>query len=207
MSDLSRWARRLVELVEARSVKVAVKELPDSIRKALRDVGYRSRDIGVVPQETVSLNPYAGDGERGFAILVNLSTGASKTVHGDWGGSSPVVGPSIDRDHGMHPLPRDGVAIVGSAGGRGTYATIYVHPDSVVPLLPGDVEMSEREAGILRSMGMTSSYRKELFADMKIQQDEIDALVKRGWISMNKAGALSLTTAGKNAAQSAYARR
>lgn len=198
---------RINRLLEARSVEVAVKELPDAIRKALKEVGYRSRDIGVVPQATVSLNPYAGDGERGFAVLVNLSTGASKLVRGDWGGSSPVGGPSIDQDRGDHPLPRDGVAIVGSSGGRGTYATIYVHPDSVVPLLPGDVEMSEREASILRSMGYTSSYRKELFADMKVQQSEVDALVKRGWIAMNKAGALSLTTAGKNAAQSAHARR
>jgi hypothetical protein len=178
--------------------------LPGVLRKALKDVGYRSRDISVVPQVRVNLNPYAGDGERGFAVLVNLSTGATKTVHGDWGGYSPAGGPSIDRDRGEHPLPRDGVAIVGSSGGRGTYATIYVHPDSVVPLLPGDVEMTDREAGILRSMGYTSSYRKELFADMKVQPSDVDALVKRGWIARNKAGALSLTTAGKNAAASAH---
>lgn len=197
---------RCERLVEQRSVEVATKELPDAIRQALKAVGYRGRDIAVVPQATVSLNPYAGDGERGFAVLVNLATGASKVVRGDWGGSSPVGGPSIDQDRGDHPLPRDGVAIVGSAGGRGTYATIYVHPDSIVPLLPGDVEMSEREAGILRSMAMTSSYRKELFAQMRVQPDEVDAMVGRGWIVRNKAGALSLTTAGKNAAAAAHKR-
>jgi len=198
---------RVERIMEARGTEVLVKELPDVLRKALKDVGYRSRDIAVVPQALVSLNPYAGDGERGFAVLVNLATGATKTVQGDWGGYSPVGKPSIDQDRGEHPLPRDGVAIVGSSGGRGTYATIYVHPDSVVPLLPGAVEMTDREAGILRSMAMTSSYRKELFADMKVQPGEVDALVERGWIARNKAGALSLTTAGKNAASAAHGRR
>jgi len=52
----------------------------------------------------------------------------------------------------------------------------------------------------LAMLGFTSAYRKELFADNKVTPDEVDALVAKKLVAKNKAGALSLTTAGKNAA-------
>jgi uncharacterized protein YdbL (DUF1318 family) len=75
-----------------------------------------------------------------------------------------------------------------------------VHPSALAPLLPGKTDVTEREARILAMLGFTSAYRKELLADNKVTADEIDALVAKKMLAKSKVGALSRTTAGKNAA-------
>lgn len=195
--------RALLERLEegmSGGTAVAVKELPEALQKALKSVGYGRRDIHVSARTDVDLNPYAGDGQKGFAVVVNLATGVYKASEGSWGGANMFTSRSIDTVQERYPLPPDGAAIVGTTGYHGTSASIYVHPSALAPLLPGNADVTEREARILAMMGFTSAYRKELLADNKVTSDEIDALVAKKMLAKNKAGALSLTTAGKNAA-------
>jgi len=194
--------RALLERLEEglHGTVVQVKELPEVLQKALKSVGYGRRDINVSARAEVDLNPYAGEGQKGFAVVVNLATGVYKASEGSWGGANMFVARSIDTAQASYPLPPDGAAIVGTSGYHGTSASISVHPSALAPLLPGNADVTERERRILAMLGFTSAYRKELFADNKVTPDEVDALVAKKLVAKNKAGALSLTTAGKNAA-------
>jgi hypothetical protein len=63
-------------------------------------------------------------------------------------------------------------------------------------------EVTDREQMILRTIrSLTSAGRKEIFASEKVRPEEIDALVQRGLLSKTKAGAVSITTTGKNVAE------
>jgi hypothetical protein len=69
-------------------------------------------------------------------------------------------------------------------------------------MLPAGAEVTEREKEILRIVrSYNSAGRKEAFAYNKITAAEIDVLVSRKLLSRNKAGAVSITLAGKNVAE------
>jgi hypothetical protein len=65
-----------------KTIHVAVKELPQTLRDALKEVGYGARDIGVTPQDAVEPNAYAGEGQKGFVVIVNLATGKREVLGG-----------------------------------------------------------------------------------------------------------------------------
>ena len=69
-----------------------VKDLPASIQATLRSLDYSKRDIEVKIQDAVSLLCTGSDGRKGFATVLNLSTGQSETLEGSWGGANLFVG-------------------------------------------------------------------------------------------------------------------
>jgi hypothetical protein len=197
--------RRRGYLVESygKRVVVATNELPPALRKALKQVGYKRRDISVEPATATSVRSVAGKGQRGFAMAVNMATGAISDVEvGSWGGQNPFERKPVDWHDKPVKIPPNGAIITGSLGYKGPFATIYVHPDALAPLLPGNADVTEREADILRMASYKSFYKKELFVRNRVNQDEIKSLVERGYMKMNKAGATSLTPKGKNAMSS-----
>jgi hypothetical protein len=201
---LGRTVQNLIEM--NRGHVVVVKELPQSLQTVLKKVGYRRKDISVIPQETVSLSSGGGAGRRSFAAIVDVSTGKHEITYGSWGGPNMFVRNAVDSDTAPKKLPRNGAAIVGSeGGGHPVWATIYVHPEMISGMLPTEADVTDRESKILGYFrSYTSSARKEQFSRMGIKPAEIDSLVKRGYVKKNKAGATSITTKGKNAAGKVY---
>jgi len=192
----------LRNLEEAREIHVPVKELPDSLRSALKRVKYGSRDIGVVAQDKVEPNPYAAEGQKGFVLVIDIASGRSRDLEGSWGGASPNSPSEIDFANRPVPIPEGGAVIIGVQGYPQTMATIYVHPRTIAAMLPPAAETTEREQTILRTIrSLNSAGRKEVFGREKVTPAEIDALVARGLLSKTKAGAVSITTAGKNVAE------
>ena len=188
-------------LSESAGTHVDLKDLPRPLQDALRSVGYRKASIMVTPMNSVSLGGGGGDGQRAFAIAVDLSTGkTSNVIKGSWGGANMFVDRSLDTSK-PYNIPENVAIINGSEGGH-LWATIYIHPDSMMKMLPGDSGVSERESSILRAATYMSAYKKELFQKLKVTPEEIKSLADRGYLKVNKAGATSLTTKGKNAASS-----
>jgi len=192
----------LRNLEEAREIHVPVKELPDSLRSALKRVKYGSRDIGVVAQDKVEPNPYAAEGQKGFVLVIDIASGRSRDLEGSWGGASYNGPQEIDFANRPVPIPEGGAVIIGTEGWPQTMASIYVHPKTIAAMLPPAAETTEREQTILRTIrSLNSAGRKEVFGREKVTPAEIDALVARGLLSKTKAGAVSITTAGKNVAE------
>ena len=184
---------------------VELNDLPPKVKQALHKIGYKRRDIRVVPAKEADIRSSAGKGRYRLAVSINLLTGQTSDIQkGSWGGQNPYEKKPLDWVDKPVKVPRDGAIVAGSGGYKGMFLTMYVHPDSMVPLLPGDTDVTERESAILRMATYKSFYKKELFQRNNVTQSEIEALVKRGYMKMNKAGATSVTAKGQNAMSSKH---
>jgi hypothetical protein len=185
-------------------IAVDVKELPPVLQRALASVGYGRKNIDVKPAERASMGGLSGDGYQAFAMIVNLETGEYVTEWGSWGGPN-MFNPqnAVDNDRKDYPIPVNGAVITGlQGGGRPVYATIRVNPAALAPLLPAKAELSERQRVILGIVRGTKggAYRIEALKEYGVTTAEIDTLVAGGFMKRNKAGAISMTTAGENEA-------
>lgn len=194
----------------AKEFHVAVRDLPRSLQKALRTVGYRRKDIRVEPDTTYS--PSEGSagftGSRGFIVVVNMQTGQMKHEKGSWGGATPFERKQVDVDRKNYPIPNNGAVIVGESGGRGTFAKIKVHPNNLAKMLPEgeDVKLTPEENKALNILGgLKSGYRAQSFERYNLGPYDVrsnpllQGLLKKGLIKANRAGAMSITTKGRNA--------
>lgn len=188
-----------------------VKSLPKQILDALNHVGYHKADIRIEVTENFCPRPPSADGRRGYCAAVNLIEGAEKpfdVVLGSWGGSNMFVKTVDDFDDSV-PIPNDCAFITGMISSGTSYpatGTIWISPSNMNPsLLPPVHSVNEREAKILAIVrSLKSAYRKEYLERMKATTEEIDGLVARKFLSKNKAGAMSITTDGRNAAAKNY---
>ena len=195
---------------------IQVKALPESLRRTLSAVAYGARDIEVSPAETFTVQDFGGDGRRAFIFVVDLKTGRYEAFHGSWGGpnifdrSNPV-----DNDATVRPLP-EGFAVISGSTGHGVYASIQVNPKSLAPLLPAApaVALSPVEAETLRIYREIRGGRRDEYltgysaggyrsvTDRRLTFAEVSAallsLSAKGLLKVNKAGATSVTTEGKN---------
>lgn len=195
---------------------VQTKELPQAIISALKSVGYNRPDIKIETRETISAFCAGQDGMRAFVVTVNLSTGERKESFGSWGGSN-MFNPTnqVDLDSRQFELVPGFVVIKGSGGGHGCFATIYANPATVAPMLPSAdaQELTPDQKEVLRVYrtirsgcrgeyltgayrGSYGSYCNDL--TQKRVDDALAELSRMGFIKINKAGAASVTTAGKN---------
>lgn len=186
---------------------VAVKELPPSVRKTLKDIGYGKADIGIKGSETVVVGQGGGDGRRSFyAILALDGSVEPKVEYGSWGGANPFETFRVDHDQNKHPIAPGYAVVVGSeSGGTHVHCTMHVHPSNLTPLLPGKTDLTDRQRSILRAFtNFTSAGRKaewERYSETKPTEEEFETLVGLGLLKKNKAGSLSITTKGKNEAK------
>lgn len=180
---------------------VETKTLPPVILRALERISYGRKDISVESRESFSMACGGGDGYKAFCLVINLDSGAIQEHWGSWGGAN-MFNPTnaVDLNTATYPLPENGAVIDGSiGGGKPTYAALRVHPSRLVKLLPAKAELSERLTRVLNCYRYKSSYRKDELARLKATPAETDELVRLGLIDRNRAGACSLTTAGRNA--------
>jgi len=181
----------------------AVKDLPSTVQNALRSIGYAKKDIGVNAEEKTSVGDCGCDGRRSFVMLLDLASGESKTMRGSWGGAN-IFNPrnQVDLDFEDYALPPGGAVIHASEGYGGVWASLTIHPSNVAKLLPASgSDVSEKDRKILAAIGGLKSgpYRKEALDRLGTTPADLDSLVSRGFLSRNKAGAIAITTAGKNA--------
>ena len=180
--------------------------LPAIVRCALSRVGYGAPDVNIEPREKVSPYVGGGSGQRGFLLLVDLQAGTFAAHHGSWGGSN-MFNPSnaVDLDTSEYTLPEHGLAILGTEGHPRTFATIYAHPAQMAGFLPPVAAPLTADEQWLVNLycSCTSAGRKDELSrkgwTAQRTEDTVNALVTRGLFSRNKAGAVSVTTDGKNA--------
>ena len=185
---------------------VAVKDLPQSVQRALKSVGYGRRDIRVEARPSISIQGAGGDGFREFAVILNLETGHSETLKGSWGGANPWNPRNqVDMDERQHTIPMNGAVIKGTEGGnRPVYAVLYVNPDNMAALLPAPVDLTPQEDWALAIIsGLKPSYRGEYFerrdlGAYNVQNPFVQSLIAKGLVQATGSG-IQITTAGKNA--------
>jgi hypothetical protein len=102
-------------------IHVETKTLPDSLRDALRALGYFGRDIDVTVAASFRPSGAFGDGYRAVCSVVNLSTGERKAEIGSWGGANMFEAKPVDHADGL-TLPPGYAAIHGSIGYKGLSA-------------------------------------------------------------------------------------
>lgn len=188
--------------------RVHVRDLPTSLARVLRDVGYNRRDIEVTSATTYSAAGAGGDGYRDFVAPVNLATGQYNILWGSWGGAN-AFNPhnQVDQDTSIRPMPVNGAVVKGwKGGGRPTYAEILVHPDNLTKLLPSaeeNVELSPKELAALNIIGgIKSSYRKDEFRNNGLgpytpNNPYLQSLASKGLVKVTGTG-VQITLAGKN---------
>lgn len=187
-----------------------VKDLPDVVKSALESVGYHRKNVEVKTCVSVQLGDSgSGGGQRSFTTLVDLANGKYTTSYGSWGGvnmfdrSNPV-----DNDEQQYPLPPNGAAIKGSIGGsHPVFAQIYIPAAMRSKILTAAVEpVPKVELDALYCHGRIKggAYRRDELRRREVPARVVDDLVARGLLARNRAGATSITTAGRNALGSYY---
>lgn len=180
-----------------------VSELPQCLIDALKSVAYSKRDVEILPREKTSILCAGGSGRRGFAILVNLSTGEYKTHVGSWGGANAFNPDNqVDLNDRNYPIPENGAVVLGSEGNK-TFATIYLNPKNVLAALPeGDV-LSDIDRKIMYAYGCLKSgpYRNDELARCGVSDPKNDpnilSLINRKFLKMDGRG-IQMTTEGRN---------
>lgn len=183
---------------------IRTKELPSGIQNVLEtSAGYHREDIEIIVVETVSPCDAGMDGMRGFFIMLNIATGQIERLNGSWGGAN-MFNPSnrVDLDTSAYQIPDNVIVIKGSSGGRGTFASIYCSPSSVVrDSLPAPELVSEIEKTALYCFAALKGgkYRRDELARYGVTEAVLVGLEEKGLIKANKAGARRITTEGRNA--------
>ena len=179
---------------------IQVKELPKSIQSLLHSLEYFRKDIEVKIQDTVSLHCSGSEGRKGFSAVLNLSTGEKEVLWGSWGGANMFVDNRVDSDTRSIPIGENVAVIKGSQGHHGTWATIYIGKNNVLPCLPSGEQLPLKQRQILYCFNAikAGTYRKEELARVKATYAEIDALVESGHLKKDGRG-IQITTLGKNA--------
>lgn len=198
---------------------VKVRELPDSVQSLLTRIGYGRPDISVSTAPTFSMFCSGGDGYRESVHVLNLANGEAMSFTGSWGGANmfaPSRSNPVDSDDTPRPiLPNMVVVNARQGGGRPVYASLTVAPDTLVPLLPAPTtDLTDDEAKLLKVLvGVKpGEYRKQAifgayegvrrFGRQLTEADYraiVASLASKGLVKVNKAGAVTVTTEGKNA--------
>jgi len=180
-----------------------VSELPQCLIDALKSVAYNKRDIEILPQDKTAISFAGGDGRRGFAILVNLSTGEHEIHVGSWGGANAFNSQNqVDLNTQEYPIPENGAVILGSEGNK-TFAKILLNPANMLSTISSGNDLSDIERKIMYAYGCLKSgpYRNEELARCGVKDPKNDttvqSLIDRRFLKLDGRG-IQITTEGKN---------
>jgi hypothetical protein len=201
-----RWLLR-----QGSKVHVLVRDLPEPLQRALKEVRYNKLDIGI--QSASQVAPTEGsaafDGNRGYIVVVDLASGHYKVHLGAWGGASAFDQRQVDLDQRPQSIPHNGAVIVGEYGGRGSFAHIKVNPSNLQGILPRPAEeIDDREAKALSTiLGLKSGYRADEFRRHGLGEYApgnplIRSLAAKKFLKLDSRGGISVTIEGKNALHS-----
>jgi hypothetical protein len=175
---------------------VETKTLPEQIKNVLKQVDFYRELVEVVSSENVSIiGGCAFEGNRSFVAFVDLRDGRSRIFHGSWNGPNPFESKIADQP-GTISLIENSCIVTGENGGRGSFATVHLHPNNIAKFLPQPEDVTDREKAILACFRLKSGpYRNNALAGYK--SEEIDALVQRGFLAKDGRG-VRITAKGKN---------
>lgn len=175
---------------------VNVKDLPISIRNALKDCSYHKADIEINFVESLEFCSRSyGNGYRGFTAIVDIATGYMQKEYGSWGGDNPFESKAVDRDNTIYNIPEGSAIIKGNAGEK-VFAKLYLSPKNVVPgLLPESNLINDDEYKVLNVfVRYKPAYRKEHLVD---KENLIQKCIDCGYLKKDGRG-ITITTDGKN---------
>jgi hypothetical protein len=182
---------------------IETKTLPDMLKQALRNLDYGATDIEVRQVNSISLGDMgSGDGRKSFTVLINLETGEMKRYNGSWGGINMFnLDNPVDTDTKVYPMVPGMLVIKGSIGYPRTFATIYTHRDSSILPVTSGVELTKVQKDTLYCFKCIKGgeYRREEMFRRRVTKSDIQWAIDQGYVKVNKAGAMSITTEGKNA--------
>lgn len=180
---------------------IKTNQLPQVVQHQLKTRGYNSHDIGVVAREKYSLHGGGGDGMRDYTDVIDLVSGAIDANTGSWGGAN-IFNPSnkVDLDDTQHDLPVTSMVIKGHEGYK-PYATVYMHPSIIGNFAGEKADVTAEEKEVLEVFASYKpAYRQEYLRGKKFNvAATIESLITKKLVKRNAAGALSLTTEGRNA--------
>ncbi len=179
-----------------------VKSLPMSLQDALATHGYHRKDITVKVREKESLSQAGSSGSQAITVLVDLSTGETKTLVGSWGGSN-MFNPSnrVDMDTESRVLGMNLAVIKLSKGDHPTYGTITIGPSNVLAALPAKPSLSLIQRQVLYCFNSLKSgpYRQQELSRLgSAVMLTITELIALGLLKKDGRG-IAITTDGKNA--------
>lgn len=180
---------------------VHVKEFPAILRLAFP--GYSGRKFKVESSADVTLHSDSWEGGSKVSYrLIDLETGEVRGVTREFG--NPYTNPS-----GQVPTValRPGLAVVAHSifCGKDTGLTAYLHPDNFVAMLPPAIEMSADERRALDIIGSYKGghHRAEAWRGLPGRYEAanplIQSLAAKRLVTINRAGAVAITTEGRNA--------
>jgi hypothetical protein len=188
---------------------VEVKTLVPAVRDALASVKYGGKDIQVITADKVSPLVAGGEGQRGFVTIINLDTGESESRRGSWGGAN-MFNPdnAVDLDREPFAIPANGVVVKGTTGYPRTFATLYTTATgNLLPAGADDTEALTDDELIALYCHVSikgGQYRRDEMHRRRVMPGTVDSLVDRGYLKRNRAGAVQVTTKGKNASTLRY---
>jgi len=177
---------------------VPLNDLPTLIFEALKARGYNKKDIEVKAKNSVSISVGGWEGKRGYTDVINMRTRSIVQHTGSWGGPNIFSHRNkVDMSDSNIEITPDTVIIQGYSGYK-PLASCYCHESWLSRFgSTATEETTEREKKVLGwFVSYKASYRKP-WVDAE-PPELINGLVNRGLLKRNRAGALSITTAGKN---------
>jgi hypothetical protein len=190
------------------SQHVEVKSLAPAVQAALASVNYGACDIEIIAADSVEFSGVANDGQRAFTMAVNLATGEHQRHTGLWGGSNMFTQSPVDDGAGRVPIPPHGVVVKGTLGYPRTFARIYTTALGKflpAPEVPTTTD-AEQQALYCFAAIKGGEYRRDEMRRRGVTEVTVEALIERGYLKRNSAGATAITTAGKNARDRSRAR-
>ena len=190
-------------------IVLAVSELPDTLKNAVRQILGANATIEIVSTTEVDTMPGpCFVGNRQVAVGINIETGATQRVDGSYGGNPYALGQQksgID-DAGTIQLSPKMALVYGEVGGRGKFVKLYVHPSLIDSLaLPEAPTLTEDQLCMLWCIkSHKAAYRKEIVGRNGLgaynkDNSVIMELVAAELAKVNRAGSISLTAKGKAA--------
>lgn len=185
---------------------IKTQDLPRILIQMLARRSFFKKDIMVTPSITCSMLCPGGAGLRYYVTIVDLSTDEVLLDNfGSWGGSN-MFNPQNpvdlnDKEYTLAP----GIVVIKGCVGYYAHAEIFVHPDTIAKLVPEkSMEMTPWEQKALRviatcTRGRALEFHYHGLGGYDTKRPEFVGLVQKGLITINKRGAVAITTAGKNA--------
>ena len=143
---------------------IDVRELPKCVRDVLKNVlGWRKSEITFELAEKISLRHSASlRYNRGFAILIDLRTGKYRVGVGSYGGSNQSFSTIVDDCDFRFKFPSHYVIIKGEHGTNGSYAVLYMRPDSALPIVGSTDDKEDRQYKILKIYQNTNGNSRDI---------------------------------------------
>ena len=143
---------------------VDVRDLPKCIKEILKKIGFNKREIAFERAQRISFKqPISLPYNRGFAILVNLTSGKYKIGLGSFGGTNQYTQTIVDDCSYHFNLPENVALVKGEHGENGTLAILTMRPEGALPFVGLQDDYEVRTYKILKVLhNSTGKRRNEL---------------------------------------------